>query len=88
MSTQGSILVIEKLRKEFKRVKALATFISAAVLLVLAPMAVEAQQAGKVYRIGFLTQGSVQHLKPWLAAFRHGLRELGYVEGKNIVIEE
>ena len=47
-----------------------------------------AQQAGKVYRIGFLTASSVKPFKHWLAAFRQGLQELGYVEGKNIVIEE
>ncbi len=46
-----------------------------------------AQQTGKVYRIGFLTNGSAEFFKPRLAAFREGLRDLGYVEGKNIVIE-
>ena len=57
-----------------------------AILVTVLPA--EAQEAGKVYRVGFLTSGTVQHLKPWLAAFRNGLRELGYVEGKNIVIVE
>ena len=48
-----------------------------------------AQQTGKVYRIGFLTAVSPgKAFKSRLAAFRQGLRELGYVEGKNIVIEE
>ncbi len=47
-----------------------------------------AQQAGTVYRIGFLTSGSVDAFKGRLAAFRQGLQELGYVEGKNIVIDE
>ena len=46
-----------------------------------------AQQTGKVYRIGFLTSGPVTSYKHRLAAFRDGLRSLGYVEGKNIVIE-
>ena len=50
---------------------------------------VTAQQTGKVYRIGFLTAGSpVKTFKARMAAFRQGLRELGYVEGKNNVIEE
>jgi len=45
----------------------------------------EAQQAKKVPRIGVLTTGSEQLL--YTEAFRQGLRELGYVEGKNITIE-
>ncbi len=64
--------------------------ISTLVLGLLAgPLRVEAQQAGKVYRIGFLTWGgSVESFKPRLTAFRHALQKLGYVEGKNIVIDE
>jgi putative ABC transport system substrate-binding protein len=45
----------------------------------------EAQQAGKVYRIGYLVSRSA--LEPRDEAFRQGLRDLGYVEGKNIIIE-
>jgi putative tryptophan/tyrosine transport system substrate-binding protein len=50
------------------------------------PLAARAQQPGKVWRIGFLryTAPIASHL----AAFRHGLRDLGYVEGRNVVIEE
>jgi putative tryptophan/tyrosine transport system substrate-binding protein len=46
-----------------------------------------AQQAEKVSRIGMLSSGSVSTMKSRIDAFRQGLRELGYVEGKNIVIE-
>ena len=50
---------------------------------------VQAQKAGKVYRIGFLTTGSPNRtFKLRMAAFRRGLIKLGYVEGKNVVIEE
>src|SRR2546426_9821841 len=52
-----------------------------------APLTVDAQQPGKVARIGVLSQGSStsgQHIRE---AFRQGLRDLGYVEGQNIVIE-
>ena len=47
----------------------------------------EAQQAKKVPRIGYLTAASASAMVPRVNAFRQGLRELGYVEGKNILIE-
>jgi putative ABC transport system substrate-binding protein len=47
-----------------------------------------AQQPAKIPRIGFLTNSSSKTVdNPRHDAFRQGLRELGYVEGKNIVIE-
>ncbi len=55
------------------------------VSLILAPLAVEAQPAGKVYRIGFLRAGEPPRL--FIEEFRQGLRELGYVEGQNLIIE-
>ena len=56
--------------------------------LLAAPLAASAQPAGKVYRIGYLSTGSASgtYLRP-LEAFRQGMRELGWVEGKNMVIE-
>jgi putative ABC transport system substrate-binding protein len=47
----------------------------------------EAQQTKKVSRIGFLAAGSPFSISARTEAFRQGLRELGYVEGNNIVIE-
>ena len=47
----------------------------------------DAQRAGKVSRIGYLTAGSVTANPRVLEAFRQGLRDLGWVEGQNIVIE-
>ncbi len=61
-------------------------FTTFAILVSTYPAA--AQQAGKVYRIGFLTAGSVKSLKKRLGAFRDGMRTLGYIEGKNLIIEE
>ena len=55
--------------------------------LLTAPLAAEAQQAGKVPRIGFLSLTSPSDRPPLLDAFRQGLRELGWVEGQNIVID-
>ena len=55
------------------------------VSLTLAPVTVEAQQLGQLPRIGVLGDHSSGH--PFIAAFRQGLRELGYAEGQNIVIE-
>ena len=49
-----------------------------------APLAVKAQQAGKVYRVGYLTAGS---RTPLQQAFEQGLRERGWVTGENLVIE-
>jgi putative ABC transport system substrate-binding protein len=51
-----------------------------------APLAVEAQQAAKIARIGYLAPNLAtgSHLRE---AFRQGLRDLGYVEGRNLVIE-
>src|SRR5687768_4083958 len=47
----------------------------------------EAQQVGKVSRIGYLTATSRSAIAARTKAFEQGLRELGYVEGRNIVIE-
>jgi putative ABC transport system substrate-binding protein len=60
--------------------------ISLAVGLLLAPLAAEAQPPAKVRQIGFLLRGSPQ--ARYLEAFRQGLRDLGYVEGQNIAIEQ
>jgi putative ABC transport system substrate-binding protein len=56
------------------------------VLLSIVSLA-EAQQPKKVPRIGFLGATSPSTISDRFEAFRQGLRELGYVEGKNIVIE-
>ncbi len=56
-------------------------------VLLAAPLAADAQQAGKVPRIGFLSVTSPSDRPPLLDAFRQRLRELGWVEGQNIVID-
>ena len=54
--------------------------------LLAAPLAAEAQPAGKVHHIGFLPAGSSPAHRQQFDALRKGLRELGYVEGRTIVI--
>ena len=56
------------------------------VLLAVAVIA-EAQQASKIPQIGYLEGGPLSAHTSRMEAFRQGLRELGYEEGKNIVIE-
>jgi putative ABC transport system substrate-binding protein len=55
--------------------------------LLAAPLASKAQQPGKVYRVGVLETTPVALNAANLDAFRLGLKELGYVEGRNLVIE-
>jgi putative ABC transport system substrate-binding protein len=52
-----------------------------------APLSTEAQQVGKVWRIGFLGAGRATSFERYIEAMRLGLREHGYVEGKSIMIE-
>ena len=65
-------------------------FISSVILgLLTVPLAAEAQQAASLPRIGFLAPASLSdpRVPPYIRAFQEGLRELGYVEGRNIAIE-
>src|SRR5215813_9150699 len=55
------------------------------LLVLVAGTFAEAQQPGKIPTIGFMRGGSPTDAE--VEAFRQGLRELGYVEGKNIIIE-
>jgi putative ABC transport system substrate-binding protein len=65
----------------------LAMIVAAAFVLVR-PLAVEAQQPGKAYRVGVLTNNASDPAEARLwQAFRSGLRERGWIEGENILIE-
>ena len=52
-----------------------------------APLASFAQQPAKIPHIGYLSQGSAANRGAFLGAFRDGLRELGWIDGKNIIID-
>ena len=55
--------------------------------LLLAPLATDAQQTEKVHRIGFLGNSTAALEANLVGPFREGLRDLGYKEGQNVVIE-
>jgi putative ABC transport system substrate-binding protein len=60
-----------------------------AFTLFFPPLTAAAQPTGKVWRVAFLGDGSAaMRADHTLAPFREGLRELGYVEGQNVIIEE
>ncbi len=56
-------------------------------VIVSLSFSAEAQQSKKIPRVGYLTVASLSANAARVNAFRQGLRELGYIEGKNIVIE-
>src|SRR5262245_42180323 len=61
-------------------------FVAGLGAVLAAPRATEAQQAGKVHHIGFLPAGASEAHRRQLEALREGLRELGYVPDKTLVI--
>jgi putative ABC transport system substrate-binding protein len=77
------------------RLNAVGLIVALALAVLVVPLAAEAQQPTKVYRIGWLNLGfpddtfsKSDQARPDLDALRQGLRALGYVEGQNLVIEE
>jgi len=77
---------IDGWRKIAAMLRGVAVIAVLALSLLAAPLAAEAQQAAKVARIGYLSTNLAAnpHMQE---AFRQGLRDLGYVEGRNVVIE-
>jgi putative ABC transport system substrate-binding protein len=64
-----------------------ARAVAVGLVLVAAPTGATAQPPGKVQRVGFLVGGSAAVSQAATEAFRQGLRELGWVEGRNVAIE-
>ena len=62
-------------------------FIATATAILVAPLAADAQQAAKVPRIGFLGNSTAALEANLVGPFREGLRDLGYVEGRDVLIE-
>ena len=64
------------------------TFVSGVTLsLLAAPLVAAAQPTGKVYRIGFLVTATRDETGHLIGALSEGLRELGYLEGRNVLFE-
>ena len=62
-------------------------FLALSAMLFALCFSVQAQQPAKVPRIGYLTNSPLGASAEFQDAFRQGLRDLGYIEGKNIIIE-
>ena len=67
--------------------KALTLVATFTLSVLLTPLATEAQQSGRLPRVGYLGTSSASLEPELVKAFREGLRERGYVEGKDILIE-
>jgi ABC-type uncharacterized transport system substrate-binding protein len=68
--------------------KAAVSSILVAVLLLAVGVIAEAQQPGRIPRIGYVSgTGSPSDPGPYVESLRQGLRDLGYIEGKNFMIE-
>jgi len=77
--------IIDEINMKLRTIGLISTLVLG---LLAAPLPAEAQQAGKVYRIGILRTGSGSPLtSPFYIGVRQGLHELGYIEGQNLVIE-
>jgi hypothetical protein len=69
------------------KIQNLKFIVMVSAMLFALSVNVEAQQPAKVPRIGFLSAPSPSAVAARAEAFRQGLRDLGYVEGKDIAIE-
>ena len=84
---QGRLMRLS-IRDRWRALVLVLSLLFAPASLVAPPAAAapaQAPQAGKVYRIGLLRAGELPKL--WIDELREGLRELGYIEGQNLIIE-
>jgi hypothetical protein len=72
------------------RLKPVGLVVMLALALLMVPLTVDAQPSGMVHRIGWLSAGPPPSAPDWRQThpFLQGLRELGYSEGRNLVIED
>ncbi len=69
------------------RIRTIGLIVTLVLGLLIAALSAEAQQAKKIHRIGYLSRRWTESAKHQIAAFKQGMRELGFVEGQNYVIE-
>jgi putative ABC transport system substrate-binding protein len=67
--------------------RTLGLLVTLTLAILVAPLAADAQPAGKVSRIGLLMLGSSSGFSSRIEVFRQGLRDLGWVEGQQIALE-
>jgi putative tryptophan/tyrosine transport system substrate-binding protein len=77
----------KRMRKRFFGPTLSAMLVALCAWLFALSGSTEAQQPGKILRVGLLISPSAAEMAPFIDAFRQGLRELGYIEGKNIILE-
>jgi ABC-type uncharacterized transport system substrate-binding protein len=70
------------------RLSTIGLITTLALVFLTAPRAAEAQPATTVYRVGRLSPGSPRLVAHLWEVFRQGLRDLGYVEGQNLILED
>ena len=80
LSNGSTLLTAKDMKKKI-------TVLTLCAMLFALCSSAQAQQPTKISRIGWLAIASQSAESARIEAFRKGLRELGYVEGKNIVIE-
>src|SRR5262245_50661251 len=79
---------IRRQKSETSKATALGTMVFALCSLLLAPCtSVQAQQPGKVFRIGFLDASTASGMAVLIDAFRQEMSKLGWIEERNITIE-
>src|SRR5690349_7181236 len=76
-------MAYEETRREVNR----RAFVTGLGAVLAAPRVAGAQQAGKVYRIGMLGPARGEQAGPYFAAFRQRMREHGWSEGTDFVLE-
>jgi len=79
--------VSARIEAEKKGMRKKITVLTLCAVLFALCSVTDAQQPGKIFRIGFLDSSTASGMAVMVDAFRQGLRDLGYIEGKNILVE-
>ena len=74
-------------RPKGKPMKKKLFFVAVASLILASVHLAEAQKSGQKFRVGYLSAGVAVARKPYLDAFRLGMRDFGFVEGENLILE-